>query len=124
MQAVSGEVYEAAKVDGAGPIRSFFSITIPLLRPTIIFVLIVSTITGLQTFSEPQVLTASASTSNPNSGGNGQGGLTMALYFYQQAFGYNKYGYGASIAWGIFAIVFLFVMLSWWYSRKREDVTL
>jgi cellobiose transport system permease protein len=123
MQSIDSEVYEAAKVDGAGPVRSFFAITLPLLRPTIIFVLIVSTITGLQSFTEAQVLTASPSTTNPNSGGAGQGGLTMVLYFYQQAFSHNNFGYGASIAWGIFLIVLVFVIISWRYSVKREDPT-
>ncbi len=123
MQSISSEVYEAATMDGAGPVRSFFSITIPLLRPTIIFVLIVSIITGLQSFTEAQVLTSSASTTNPNSGGAGQGALTMVLYFYQQAFSYNKLGYGAAIAWGIFLIILVFVIISWRYSLKREDPT-
>jgi cellobiose transport system permease protein len=123
MQSIDSEVYEAAKVDGAGPVRSFFSITLPLLRPTLIFVLIVSTITGLQSFTEAQVLTGGPSTTNPNSGGTGQGGLTMVLYFYQQAFSHNKFGYGASIAWGIFLIVLVFVIISWRYSVKREDPT-
>ncbi len=123
MQSIDSEVYEAAKVDGAGPVRSFFSITLPLLRPTMIFVLIVSTITGLQSFTEAQVLTGGPSTTNPNSGGAGQGGLTMVLYFYQQAFSHNKFGYGASIAWGIFLIVLVFVIISWRYSVKREDPT-
>lgn len=123
MQSIDSEVYEAARVDGAGPVRSFFSITLPLLRPTIAFVLIVSTITGLQSFTEAQVLTGGPSTTNPNSGGAGQGGLTMVLYFYQQAFSHNKFGYGASIAWGIFLIVLVFVIISWRYNVKREDPT-
>lgn len=123
MQSIDSEIYEAARVDGAGPVRSFFSITLPLLRPTMIFVLIVSTITGLQSFTEAQVLTGGPSTTNPNSGGTGQGGLTMVLYFYQQAFSHNKFGYGASIAWGIFLIVLVFVIISWRYSVKREDPT-
>ncbi|MCF4119799.1 sugar ABC transporter permease [Antribacter sp. KLBMP9083] len=123
MQSIGSEVYEAAKVDGAGPVRSFFSITLPLLRPTIAFVLIVSIITGLQSFTESQVLTGSSSPTNPNSGGAGQGGLTMVLYFYQQAFSHSKLGYGASIAWGIFLIVLVFVIISWRYNVKREDPT-
>jgi cellobiose transport system permease protein len=123
MQSITSEVYEAATMDGAGPVRSFFSITIPLLRPTIIFVLIVSIITGLQSFTEAQVLTSSASPTNPNSGGAGQGGLTMVLYFYQQAFSYNRFGYGAAIAWGIFLIILVFAIASWRFSVKREDPT-
>lgn len=121
MQSIGGEVYEAAKLDGAGPIRSFFSITLPLLRPTILFVLVVSTITGLQSFTEAQVLTGTASTTNPNSGGAGQGGLTMVLYFYQQAFSYNRFGYGAAIAWGVFLIVVIFTIISWRFTAGRKE---
>ena len=120
MQAIGEDVYEAAALDGAGAIRSFFTITLPLLRPTIMFVLVVSTITGLQSFTEAQVLTSSASTTNPNSGGAGQGGLTMVLYFYQQAFGYNKFGYGAAIAWGVFIIVAVFTIISWRFTGGRK----
>lgn len=121
MQSIGSEVYEAAKIDGAGAIRSFLHITLPLLRPTILFVLVVSTITGLQSFTEAQVLTGSASTTNPNSGGAGQGGLTMVLYFYQQAFSYNRFGYGAAIAWGVFLIVAIFTIISWRFSAPKKE---
>lgn len=121
MQSIGTEVYEAAKIDGAGPIRSFLHITLPLLRPTILFVLVVSTITGLQSFTEAQVLTGTASTTNPNSGGAGQGGLTMVLYFYQQAFSYNRFGYGAAIAWGVFLIVAIFTIISWRFSAPKKE---
>ena len=56
LQAIPSEQYEAAKVDGAGPIRTFFPITLPQLRPIILFTVVISTITGLQTFTEPQVI--------------------------------------------------------------------
>ncbi|WP_216648730.1 carbohydrate ABC transporter permease [Agromyces agglutinans] len=122
MQSIGTEIYEAAKLDGAGPIRSFFWMTLPLLRPTILFVLVISTITGLQSFTEAQVLTSTASTTNPNSGGAGQGGLTMVLYFYQQAFSYSRFGYGAAIAWGVFLIVVVFTIISWRFvAGRRED---
>ncbi len=121
MQSIDPQVYEAATLDGAGSVRSFFSITLPLLRPTILFVLVVSTITGLQSFTEAQVLTSSASTTNPNSGGAGQGGLTMVLYFYQQAFGYNRFGYGAAIAWGVFLVVVIFSIISWRLSSGKSE---
>ncbi|KQM25866.1 MULTISPECIES: carbohydrate ABC transporter permease [unclassified Frigoribacterium] len=121
MQSISGEVYEAAKLDGAGVIRSFWSITLPLLRPTILFVLVVSTITGLQSFTEAQVLTASSSTTNPNSGGAGQAGLTTVLYFYQQAFNYNRFGYGAAIAWAVFLLVVIFVIINWRLGSGKKE---
>lgn len=120
LQAISGEVYEAAKLDGAGPLRTFWSITVPLLRPVIIFTVVVSTIGGMQTFAEPQVLFGSNASINPNSGGPGQAGLTMVLYFYQQAFNNNNYGYGAAIAYGVFAIVAVFTLINWRITARAE----
>ena len=86
LQAIPTEQYEAAKVDGAGPFRTFFSITLPQLRPVVLFTVIMSTIGGLQTFTEPQVMVG-------NNGGTGQSGMTVVMYFYNQAFFNNDYGY-------------------------------
>lgn len=121
MQAIPSELYEAAKVDGAGPIRSFFSITIPLLRPIILFTVIISTVTGLQSFTEPQVLFGSTASINPNSGGPGQAGLTLILYFYHQAFDNNNFGYGAAIAWAAFLVIVLFTALNWRLVARKEQ---
>lgn len=120
MQAIPSDVYEAAKLDGAGPIRTFWSVTVPLLRPVILFTVVVSTITGLQSFTEPQVLFASNAAVNPNSGGPGQAGLTMVLYFYQQAFTNNNFGYGAAVAYGVFAIVAVFSLVNWRLVARRD----
>ena len=106
LQAIPTEQYEAAKVDGAGPFRTFFSITLPQLRPVVLFTVIMSTIGGLQTFTEPQVMVG-------NSGGTGQSGLTVVMYFYNQAFGANDYGYAAAIALSIFMLVLLFTAINW-----------
>jgi cellobiose transport system permease protein len=121
MQSIPSELYEAAKLDGAGPARTFFSITVPMLRPIILFTVIVSTITGLQSFTEPQVLFGSNASVNPNSGGPGQAGLTMVLYFYRTAFNNNDYGYGAAIAWAVFLIVMIFTILNWRLVQRRAD---
>jgi cellobiose transport system permease protein len=120
MQSIPPELYEAAKVDGAGPIRTFFSITIPLLRPIILFTVIVSTITGLQSFTEPQVLFGSTAAVNPNSGGPGQAGLTLILYFYHQAFDNNDFGYAAAIAWAAFLVILLFTAINWRLVARKE----
>ena len=121
LQTIPQHLYEAAHLDGAGPIRTFFSITVPLLRPVILFTVVISTITGLQSFTEAQVMTGSNAAVNPNSGGPGQAGLTMVLYFYQQAFSYNDFGYGAAIAWGIFLIVSVFTLINWRLVARKED---
>ncbi|MFF1821221.1 carbohydrate ABC transporter permease [Kribbella sp. NPDC058245] len=106
LQAIPKEQYEAAKVDGAGAARTFFSITLPQLRPVVLFTVVTSTIGGLQTFTEPQVMVG-------NSGGVGQSGLTIVMYFYQQAFLNNDYGYAAAIALSIFMLVLLFTAINW-----------
>jgi cellobiose transport system permease protein len=113
LQAIPSDVYEAAKVDGAGALRTFWSITLPLLRPVILFTVVISTITGLQTFTEPQVLFGANTAGNGSVGGPGQAGLTMVLYFYQQAFVNNNFGYGAALAYAIFAIVAVFAIINW-----------
>ncbi|WP_328992493.1 sugar ABC transporter permease [Kribbella sp. NBC_01245] len=114
LQAIPTEQYEAAKVDGAGPFRTFFSITLPQLRPIVLFTVILSTIGGLQTFTEPQVMVG-------NSGGPGQTGLTAVLYFYRAAFLDNDYGYAAAIALSIFMLVLLFTAINWRLVRGRAE---
>ena len=121
MQAIPPELYEAARVDGAGAIRMFFSITIPLLRPIILFTVIISTVTGLQSFTEPQVLFGSAASINPNSGGPVQAGLTLILYFYHQAFDNNDFGYAAAIAWAAFLVILLFTAINWRLVARKEQ---
>ena len=107
-------------MDGAGPVQIFFRITLPLLRPVILFTLVVSTVTGLQSFTEPAGALRQHAAINPTSGGPGQAGLTMVLYFYQQAFDNNDYGYGAAIAWAVFLVVVLFSIINWRLVQRRE----
>jgi cellobiose transport system permease protein len=116
LQAIPKEQYEAAKVDGAGPVRTLFSITLPQLRPIVLFTVIISTIGGLQTFTEPQVMVG-------NSGGTGQSGMTVVLYFYRAAFLDNDYGYAAAIALSIFLLVLLFTAINWRIFRVRGDAS-
>jgi cellobiose transport system permease protein len=113
LQAIPSEQYEAAKVDGAGPFRTFFSITLPQLRPIVLFTVVISTIGGLQTFTEPQVMVG-------NSGGPGQSGMTTVLYFYNQAFLNNDYGYAAAIAICVFMLILLFTAINWRLFRGRR----
>ncbi|MEO6310022.1 MAG: sugar ABC transporter permease, partial [Leifsonia sp.] len=121
LQAISKEVYEAASIDGAGVIKTFFYITLPQLRPILLFVVVMSTIGGLQSFTEAQVLTSANSSSAATAGGLGNSGLTMVLYFYAVAFQENRYGYAAAIAWGVFIIVMLFTIINWRLARGRKD---
>ncbi len=92
LQDIPKEYYEAARIDGAGPIASFYLITLPLLRPTSFFVLLVSTVTavcGSQTFDLVYVMTR---------GGPADSTTLAIFYVYQQAFLFNEYGYAAAMA--------------------------
>ncbi len=115
LQAIPTDLYDAAKVDGASSRNLFTDITIPLLRPVILFTAITSTIGGLQTFTEPQILFGDGS------GGPGGAGQTMALYLYDQAFAQNQFGYGAAIGWGIFVVVIIFSLLNWRILNRPAD---
>ena len=113
LQTIPSDLYEQAKIDGAGPVQTFFRITLPLLRPIILFTVIISTVNGLQTFTEPAVLV-------DIDGGPGKGLLTMVLYFYQEAFRHNDYGYGAAIAVAVFIIVTVFTLLNWFLVQRER----
>jgi cellobiose transport system permease protein len=113
LQAIPSDLYEAARIDGAGPVQIFFRITVPLLRPIILFTVVLSTVGGLQTFTEPAVLVGTG-------GGPGQGALTMVLYFYNQAFNNNDYGYGAAIAVAVFLVVTIFTIINWRLVQFRR----
>lgn len=99
MQAIPTDYYEAATVDGAGKIRQFFSITLPGLRPTMIFVIITSTIGGLQIFDEPRMY------DQYGTGGANSQWLTITLYLYNIGWGEWNFGRAAALAWILFLII-------------------
>ncbi|GAB2668447.1 carbohydrate ABC transporter permease [Kribbella swartbergensis] len=106
LQAISSDVYEAAKVDGASSRQTFWRITVPLLRPVILFTAVTSTIGGLQIFTESQVLVG-------DTGGPGAAGTTIVSYLYESAFLDNQFGYGAAIGWALFILIVLFSIINW-----------
>ena len=99
MQAINRDYYEAAAIDGAGIFRQFWSITLPSLRPTLIFVVITSTIGGLQIFDEPRVF------DQFGRGGAAQQWLTISLYLYDIGWGQWNFGRAAAMAWILFLII-------------------
>ena len=113
MQAIPTELYEAARIDGAGAVQCFRRITVPQLRPVILFTVIMSAIGGMQTFTEPQVLFGSVDATNPDTGGPGHAGMTTVLYLYREAFDFDQFGYGAAIAWALFLVILLFTAINW-----------
>jgi len=98
MSAIPRDIYEAASIDGASRTRQFWQITVPMLRPTIIFTVIVSTIGQMQLFTEPVIF------GGVSGGSQGQFQTTMMLIF-EEAFRFNNYGYGSAIAWTLFMLV-------------------
>ncbi|MGL5720929.1 MAG: carbohydrate ABC transporter permease [Brevinema sp.] len=102
LQAIPEDLYEAARLDGAGPVRSFLSITLPALRPVILFSLVLSTNGTLNLFSEPYLLT---------SGGPNNSTLSIGLYIYRQAFNSFDLTYSATISIAVIIIVAILVQI-------------
>jgi cellobiose transport system permease protein len=113
LQSIPRHFYEAARLDGADTWGVFRYITVPMLRPIILFTVITSTIGGMTLFVEPQVLFG-------NDGGVAHAGLTMQLYMYWQTFPSDHYGYGAAISWIMFIIVLLFSIVNWRVIMRGE----
>jgi cellobiose transport system permease protein len=119
MQAIPFELYESAALDGAGRWRQFRTITVPMLRPTILFTVIVSTIGALQLFGEPLLFNVSQT---PSSGGSQHQFQTMAVYTYEQFWNNFKYGYGAAISWAMFFVIVVIVGINLTLARRLRGV--
>jgi cellobiose transport system permease protein len=103
MQSIPRDLYESAAIDGARPSRQFWSITVPMLRPTIVFCVIISTIGGLQLFTEPLLFNSGT---NPIRGGSLRESQTITMYMFENAFAPNfNFGYGSAVAWVLFLLV-------------------
>ncbi|MET0930172.1 MAG: sugar ABC transporter permease [Aeromicrobium sp.] len=119
LQAVPKELYEAARIDGASAWRQFWSITVPMLRPTIIFVSIVATIGGIQLFTEPLLF---GSGINAIAGGSAGQFQTVAMYLVQQAFTGQRFGYASTIAWVLFLLIAIFAIINVALLRRIRSV--
>jgi len=105
LQTISHDYYDAARVDGANGVQILFRIVVPLMRPTILYTLIISIIGVLQLFGEPYLLTVGPV--GGSMGGRDNALLTMAMYLYQNGFGYFRFGYAAAIAYVMFALILI-----------------
>lgn len=114
MQAVPRELHESAAIDGAGMLRRFFSITLPGIRPTMIFVIITATIGGLQIFTEPKLFNASSSVP----GGPDRQYQTTVLYLWDLAFNRGDFGRASAVAWMLFLIIILIGVANFLLSGK------
>lgn len=114
LHSISADVYEAAEVDGANAWQRTTKITMPLLRPIMLYIMITSIIGGLQIFDIPKMLF--------NGSNNNYATRTMVLYMYESAFQNWQFGYGAAAAYTIALIIGAFSMITIVYnaSRSRE----
>lgn len=115
MQAVPRDLYESAAIDGAGRWRRFFSITIPTIRPTLIFVIITATIGGLQIFAEPRLFDVSTA---GGVGGSDRQFQTTVLYMWELAFFRRDFGEAATVAWLLFLLIVAFGIVNFAISRR------
>lgn len=111
LQTVPLEFHEAAKVDGAGAIRRFFEITLPLLRPTILLGAILLSISYLQFFEEPFVMTQGGPLGTTNS----------ISYFTYEQFGFGKYAYASAASYVLFVLIALLSLVQFRLFRSKED---
>jgi cellobiose transport system permease protein len=114
LQSIPGDLYEAATIDGASKTQQFFYITIPMIRPMILFTVVLSTIGGMQLFVEPLLYQGA------QGGSQGQV-LTMVLYLYDTAFTKNSFGYASAIAWLMFLIIIAFSAFNMFLTRKIQS---
>ena len=109
LQRIPQEIYEASDIDGASRFQKFMKITLPLMKPIILFSVITSTIGTLQLFDESYILTE---------GGPDSATITVAHYLYNNGFKYIKFGYAAAIS---YVLVIIIAILSYIQFKVGED---
>ena len=109
LQGIPKDLYEAAEIDGAGPVRQFMNITLPMLSPVILFSLTMGTISSFQIFAQAYVMS-----------GRGPDNSTLfyVMYLFDQAFRYFRMGYGAAMAWVLFAIVLAVTAMKFTLAKR------
>jgi len=109
LQNISDQLYEAAEIDGAGPISQFFNVTVPILSPTIFFNTIIATIASFRVFEPALVLT---------SGGPSNSTLFYVYHLFNRAFTFGQFGYASAMAWLLFAIVLVLTVVQIRVGRR------
>ncbi|MGH3637264.1 carbohydrate ABC transporter permease [Mycobacterium sp.] len=114
MQGIPGDLYEAAKLDGAGELRQFVFITVPLIRGALSFVVVISIIHAFQAFDLVYVLTG-------RNGGPETGTYVFGIMLFQHAFAFLEFGYASALAWVMFAILLVLTVLQLRLTRRRGE---
>jgi len=110
LQSIPDELYDAANVDGAGPVRQFVNVTLPMLGPTLLFVGVITMIGYFQLFAEPYVMTQ---------GGPLRSTTSVVLYMYEEGFRWWRMGYAAAIAFVLFIVILLATLVQFRLQRQR-----
>ncbi|CCH32476.1 sugar ABC transporter permease [Actinosynnema sp. NPDC047251] len=111
MRTVPRELYEAAALDGASRLRTFRSVTLPGIRPTLLFTVVVSAIGGLQLFAEPRLF-GGGLVDRGVTGGNDRQFQTLVMYLYENGFERFDAGYAATISWVLFLLCAVFAAVN------------
>lgn len=109
---IDGTVYEAAMVDGATKLKTYTQITIPLIRPTLLYITVTSIIGGMQLFDVPATLTN-------GSGDPDKAALTTSMYLYNQGFKSHNLGYASTISVGLFLLIALLSLLALYFMQRK-----
>ena len=118
LRQIPAELHEAAAIDGAGPVRRFFSVTLPLLAPVVFFNLVLQTIDAFKAFTPAFIISG-------GTGGPVDSTLFYTLYLYQEAFAYFRMGYASAMAWVLLVIIAIctalaFLSSRWWVHYGDE----
>jgi ABC-type sugar transport system permease subunit len=111
LQAIPSELYEAAEVDGASAWQRFWNVTIPSLRPTTFFVVVMLTVSSFKVFDLIVVMT---------NGGPGRSTTVLSQLIYQEGIGEGKFGYSSAISLVLFLIVLTVTVLQFKIQQRRE----
>ncbi|HEX7223895.1 MAG TPA: sugar ABC transporter permease, partial [Candidatus Limnocylindrales bacterium] len=115
LKAVPQHLYEAAAIDGAGPWRRFFQITLPMISPALFFTFIVLTIAGLQTFTEVYTAYFGAGSTGAESP---DAALMNVVYLFRQAFEFFNMAFASAMAWLLFAMIMVVTAVQFVISRR------
>lgn len=119
LQGIPQEYYDAAKVDGANNVQEFLFITLPLLRPVMLFVVVTNTIGALQVFDIVYAATGAGGTSS--AGGPANATMTVVLHMYNTAFKFSRMGRAAALAFILFAIIMVITIVQLRLLRDRTQ---
>ncbi len=112
LQAIPEQLYEAAKIDGASTTQGFFRITLPLISPTMLFVVVTQFISHMQVFAQPYAITG---------GGPGHESRSIVQYLYETAWKAFRFGYASSIAVALAAIMIAVTIVQFTVLRNRDE---